>query len=295
MQTLTRSFEAVHEKNRDAFIPVISPKKFSFVSNRLRTFFLQKGFIEVHTQNRISIMAACENPHSIASYEFAGQTLPLPQTGQMWLEYELLKDPTAKGFFCLSTSYRNEVDPIPGRHDRIFPMFEFELPGDINALETLERELLEFLGFKNLSSGSYEEMCLKYDTDIIEAEHELQIQKDYGNAFFLRLFPERTNPFWNMRRSEKNPEISHKIDVLLHGIETIGSAERSCDPDAQRKAFYTIENGKYAQKIFDLFGQEKVEEELEDFLALPFFPRSGGGIGITRMIRAMELEGLMEI
>ena len=28
---------------------------------------------------------------------------------------------------------------------------------------------------------------------------------------------------------------SNKIDVILHGIETIGSAERSCDKDEMRK------------------------------------------------------------
>ncbi len=288
---------AVYQKNQDAFIPVISPKKFSFVVNKMRTFFLHKGFTEVHTQNRISIMAACENPHSISSYTFAKQLLPLPQTGQMWLEYELLKDPTATGFFCVSTSYRDEVNPIPGRHDRIFPMFEFELPGGIDKLMELEKELLEFLGFgdkNSFATGKYEEMSLKYDVDIIESEDELQIAKDYGDVFFLTHFPERTNPFWNMKRNEDNKTISNKIDVLLHGMETIGSAERSSNAEEQRQAFYTIENGNYAQKLFDLFGKEQVEAELNDFLSQNFFERSGGGIGVTRMIRAMELSGLME-
>jgi aspartyl/asparaginyl-tRNA synthetase len=96
-----------------------------------------------------------------------------------------------------------------------------------------------------------------------------------------------------MKRNESDKELSSKIDVLLHGIETIGSAERSCDAEEQKKAFYSIEEGCYAQKLFDLFGKDKVEEELNDFLGQTFFPRSGGGIGITRMIRAMKLEGLM--
>ena len=238
-------------------------------------------------------MAACENPHSIASYKFAGQNLPLPQTGQMWLEYELLTAPEEKGFFCVSTSYRDELDPIPGRHDRIFPMFEFELKGGITVLEQLEKDLLQFLGFKIPVVGNYEDICKHYNIDTIEANDELNIQKDFGDVFFLRFFPERTNPFWNMKRNELNKNLSNKIDVLLHGIETIGSAERSCDAEEQRAAFYSIEDGKYAQKIFDLFGKDKVEEELNDFLSQKFFARSGGGIGVTRMIRAMKLEGLM--
>ena len=93
---------------------------------KMRTFFLNKGFIEVPTQSRLSILAACENPHSITTFEYKGEIWPLPQTGQMWLEYELLKNPEWPGVFCISTSYRQEKDPIPGRHELIFPMFEFE-------------------------------------------------------------------------------------------------------------------------------------------------------------------------
>ena len=38
---------------------------------------------------------------------------------------------------------------------------------------------------------------------------------------------------------------------------------------------------------------ERVEKELEDFLKKDFFHRSGGGIGMTRMIRAMKLSNLI--
>ena len=105
---------------------LINPTKFTHSTGLLRSFFLDKGFEEVHTQNRLSILAACEDPFNVATYNYAGQVWPLPQTGQMWLEYELLKNPEVPGFFCLSTSYRNEPNPVEGRHDKIFPMFEFE-------------------------------------------------------------------------------------------------------------------------------------------------------------------------
>ena len=80
-----------------------------------------------------------------------------------------------------------------------------------------------------------------------------------------------------------------KVDIILYGQETIGSAERSCDVEGMRKMFYTIEDGGYCQKLFDLFGKERVERELEEFLSHDFFPRFGGGIGMTRLARAYEL------
>ena len=84
-------------------------------------------------------------------------------------------------------------------------------------------------------------------------------------------------------------DYAHKIDIILHGMETIGSAERNSNPDEMREQFYTISNGEYAQTLFDTFGRGRVEKELEDFLSLDFFPRFGGGIGMTRMIRALHL------
>ena len=82
---------------------------FDAVVSKMRTFFRDvKGYKEVHTQNELSILAACEDPQTIATYNYNGSLWPLPQTGQMWLENYLLYHPEENGFFCLSTSYRNE-------------------------------------------------------------------------------------------------------------------------------------------------------------------------------------------
>ena len=48
---------------------LIDPKKYSETVDLLRSFFLSKNFLEVHTQNRLSILAACEDPETVATYE----------------------------------------------------------------------------------------------------------------------------------------------------------------------------------------------------------------------------------
>ena len=80
-------------------------KDFHAAVKKLRAFFESKGFIEVHTQNKLSILAACEDPTTMSTYNYSGNVWPLPQTGQMWLEHYLLENPEEKGFFCLSTSF----------------------------------------------------------------------------------------------------------------------------------------------------------------------------------------------
>ncbi len=262
-------------------------KAFSNIVNKLRRFCLDKGFVEVHTQDRLSILAACEDPDTVATYNYMGEVWPLPQTGQMWLEYELLTHPELPGVFCVSTSYRNEPSPVPGRHKLIFPMFEFEIKGDIKELRKFEAELLERLGFgkhNGFSYKTYDELAKFYKTKELTHKHENKMEQDFGPIVFCQDFPVYTSPFWNMKK--KGSKHAHKIDVIMYGHETIGSAERSTSVKEMKKEFYTISEGKYAKKLFDLFGKERVKKELNEFLELEFFPRCGGGIGLTRLISA---------
>ncbi|MBU1135834.1 MAG: transposase [Nanoarchaeota archaeon] len=272
---------------------MIDIHEYSFVVNKMKDFFLSKGFVEVPVQSRLSILAACEDPETISKFEFGNIIWPLPQTGQMWLEYELLKNPNTFGVFCISTSYRNEPNPIEGRHEKVFPMFEFESRGGMQDLINLEKQLLKFLGFTNhIKEISYTEAAHHYDTDSLEAEHETKMTADFSPITFLTDFPFESHPFWNMKQVDSN--IFAKVDVILHGMETIGSAERSCNAEEMKKNFYGVSNGQYAQKLFDLFGRERVEQELEQYLNLSMMPRFGAGIGVTRMIRAMKMEGALK-
>ena len=134
-------------------------------------------------------------------------------------------------------------------------------------------------------------MMRKYKTDELEHEHETKMNEEYGPVFFLKNFPYHTSPFWNMK---KEGDTAAKVDVILHGIETIGSAERSCDKEEMKNQFQTISDGQYSSLLYAQFGKSRVDDEMEKFLDRDFFPRYGGGIGVTRMIRAMELSNLIE-
>ena len=286
---------------------LISPYEFTEVTHQLRSFFDERGFQEVHTQNRLSILAACEDPTTVATYEYSGQIWPLPQTGQMWLEYELLTKPELPGCYCVSTSYRQEQNPTEGRHELIFPMFEFEAPGKFEDLLQMENDLCTFLGFKtehgrspfeglDFPGGLYDGIRAKFTADEIDASHEEKLYQEYGDVFFLTKFPESTSPFWNMKMdgsSASGDKLANKCDVIMGGMETIGSAERATDVQEMKEQFYTISNGEYAELLFNLFGKDRVELELFKFLAHDFRPRYGGGIGVTRMISAMKRANLL--
>lgn len=272
---------------------IINTEEYHKVVSKLRAFFLSKNFLEVSTQNRLSILAACEDPFNVGTFNYAGNCWPLPQTGQMWLEYELLKNPEPAGYFCLTTSYRMEKEPKQDRHDLIFPLFEFEMKGGMDKLIELEKDLLEHLGYdkEKFVEGKYLDVAEKYETKELDHEHEERLYRENSATFFLTDFPEFTNPFWNMKRSGSNS--SNKVDVILSGQETIGSAERETDKEIMRTRFNSIMDGGYREKLYELFGKERTDAELDDYLNFDFFERCGGGIGMTRLIRSMKLEGLV--
>jgi len=260
---------------------------------KMRNFFLIKGFTEIPDGIRLAILAACENPHSIMTYNITDEkgesvTYPLQQTNQMVLEEVLLENPELEGVFCITTSYRDEKNPIPSRHKKVFKMVEFEMKGNMKDLVKFQSELLEYLGFDSPVEVNYEDVCEEYGgVSILEDEHESRMWKEKGSVISLQNFPRRTNPFWNMLGQGNG--IFNKVDVILYGQETFGSAERSCNVNEMREMFYTIEDGKYSEKLFELFSKERVEEELEEFLKHNFIPRVGCGIGFSRLLRAYKL------
>ena len=170
---------------------IIDTKVYNQVIDKVRSYFVSKGFLEVSTQNRLSILAACEDPFNVGTFNYAGQCWPLPQTGQMWLEYELLKNPQPNGYFCLTTSYRMEKNPKEGRHDLIFPLFEFEMKGGMDALLELEKGLLISLGYnsENFIEETYENLGKLYKVKELEHEHEERLYKELSPTFFIKDFP----------------------------------------------------------------------------------------------------------
>ena len=142
------------------------------------------------------------------------------------------------------------------------------------------------------TSVKYDEASKKYGVLELDYAEEEALCADYGDVTFLTDFPQRTHPFWNMRYSGDG--IYNKVDIIIHGQETIGSAERSCDKFWMREQFHTISDGEYANLLFNHFGKKRVEDELEKYLEFDMFDRFGGGIGVTRMVRALEMSGLLK-
>ena len=154
----------------------------------------------------------------------------------------------------------------------------------------MEKELCEHMGFGSqhgIVDKNYLEWCEMFQTEELTHEHENAMADSWqGRVCMIKNFPNYTSPFWNMKQNGDGT--AAKIDVIISGQETIGSAERSSDTDEMMTMFHEISDGMYADLLYDLFGKQRVDKELDEFLALDFVPRVGGGIGITRLLTAMN-------
>ncbi len=293
----------------------LNPHDYHHAMVKLRDYFVKEGFIEVPTQCRMTCLSACEDPKTVASYLWngagngiargKGHHWPLKQTGQMDMELDYLKavyqdaKSAPVGFFCETISYRDEPNPKEGRHSPgPFPLPEWEEGGGFDALLKRETGLLLHLGYTfpegmdHFPIIEYDQACIDFGVKELDDDHEEMLCRKHGPVVFLVRFPVHTSPFFNMKLDEKKTH-AMKCDVLLNGMETIGSAERSTDKDEMRYMFDTISNGEYKAKLYDAFGEERIEKELAEYFHLPFVPRCGGGIGLTRLIRSMKLENLL--
>lgn len=255
--------------------------------SRLREFFISRGFIEVHPQPRQSFLAVADDVSTITTYNYGGENYLLPQTGHMWLEFELLKNPDLPGVFCCSTSYRQHKNPVPGRHENIFPMFDFETAGGIQDMIKLQRELLEHFDFDmdDYKEFTHQNITLDLGVKNIDAATESLIGQKISPVAVITDMPDSSNRSWFSKRDTDTIKTS---DVVLYGMETIGASERATNAENMRDRFYTANEGKLAQTLFDTFGQGRVERELGEYLSLDFFPRATGSIGLTRLIAALR-------
>jgi hypothetical protein len=257
--------------------------------SKLREFYVSRGFMEVYPQSKPSFLAVADSTSTLMTYDNGGEKFLLPQTAHMWLEQELLKNPEFPGVFSVSTSYRHYKNPVANRHESVFPIFDFEMPGTIEAGYKIQAELLEYLGFVEKGCTApeflYDDVTSRFGVRRIDGSVESRLYKDNGPAVIIKNRPESVQPSWLVTRAD---DVAIMSNAILYGVETVSVMERSTNSGNMRKRFYEINDGNYAQDLFDLFGQARVERELGEYLSYDFFPRCSGSVGLVRLVRALR-------
>ena len=104
----------------------------------------------------------------------------------------VIEETGGEGFFCCSTSYRHEPNPVARRHDLIFPLFEFEMHDGMEDLIKMEKDLLLSLGYnkEKFIRGIYLDVAKHYNTKEVEHVHEQALADEFSESYFLTNFPD---------------------------------------------------------------------------------------------------------
>ncbi len=311
----------------------VTPREYHLVKNALNDYArCTLGLTEMPPVPTLELarLAACEDPDTIVGVKLPKndvvggdevEDFPLPQTGQMAMEYLLLRYPYHRGFYTNTVSWRSEMHPTPGRHRRQFNMFEMEWWTSLNGMIDTQSDMFKKLGLKPPSSEAlanmpkaflprtvggfpearYLDIAKHYDVKVLENEHEKALYDDFGSpVFFITHFPDYSNPYWNMKASTDEEGIMLKTDGILCGIESTGGAEREVDPNMYKR-FLTQSDGQYRVKLYEKAGgKEAIDSEVADYLdvvkeynartdVLGNRPRSGFGSGLERIVRALKV------
>ncbi len=119
-------------------------------------------------------------------------------------------------------------------------MFELEMVGNFEEFLELFIGVLLDLGIKeqHIVQIEYKYACeilgKDPETYILNDDDEVWLNSKVAPCVLLTYFPERTNPFWNMRTNPLTGN-AYKCDLILGGMECAGGAERSTDVAMQEQ------------------------------------------------------------
>lgn len=239
-------------------------KKYSNIINIIRKFFNKQNFIEIHTQNKLSLLCACDEYKLMCTFNYGGYVWPLPQSSLILLYYDLLKYSHLPGIYTICTSYKNDPNYTKSNADNVFeadivkPLFECITFGKYIDIYKTIIELFEELGFSNSTYKflKYTDIAKRRGVKIVSLNDELEISSDIMDIVFLENIPTLK---WGMKQTSK---------VIVNKLEILTFSEHLKEPHDIIESFLTVDNGQLSEYLFSQFSKERIEDELYKFAEL---------------------------
>lgn len=232
-------------------------KKYNTVIHLLRQFLDKMNFIELFTQNKLSILTVCDDPKSMCTFNYGGYVWPLPQSSIIWLEYELLTNQDLVGIYTLCTTYKNDSNYTRKQSENIFeadvvtPKFEFVTFGDYSDINTMVVNLLQELGFLDkYTFVNYNKIAKRRGSTDLSVQDIVPTKV----VTFVDYIPEQK---WGMKYTSK---------VYILQTEVMTFSEHLKDSNELLETFLTLDNGHLAEYLYAQFSKERVDDELFKFI-----------------------------
>jgi hypothetical protein len=265
-------------------------KKYSFIINTLRNFFNKQNFVEIYTQNKLTLLSACNEYKLMCTFNYGGYVWPLPQSSVILMYYDLLINPELPGIYTLCTSYKNDQNYTKSMSDNflqadiVSPLFECITFGNYVDMYNTIIDLLTELGFNNSKYKfiKYADVAKKKGVKIVSYNDELGISTD-ADIVFLEYIPTLK---WGMKQTSK---------VIVNKLEILSFSEHMKEPRDIIESFLTVDNGQLSEFLYSQFSKERIEDELYKFTDLKPKNVVSCSINITNLSTAMNKLNMFQI
>ncbi|MCS6962330.1 MAG: aspartate--tRNA(Asn) ligase [Deltaproteobacteria bacterium] len=277
----------------------------TFVEHKMREFFIENGFIEIHSPKLLGFPS--ESGSELFRLDYFGRTAYLAQSPQFYKQMAI----------CSGFDKVFEIGPVfranpsyTSRHDTEFTSIDCEIAWinshhDImnfeeNLLSYLIEAVLDRFGekifrtfgrelkapklpFPRLTFQEVLQVLQKTDhqaqpTDLSQSD-EINVCQFIKSRFdhefvFVTDYPWKSRPFYHMK-SEHNPALTKSFDLLWNGLEITTGAQR-----------------EHRYNILGCQAKEKLRHPQNVQFFLDFFkygapPHGGFGLGLTRFLMCL--------
>lgn len=240
----------------------ISLNTYNTSMRKMNNFFWQEGLTQVYPSHQVSALV---NPQGSLST-------------QLHLEKSLMLQPRALGYWAPDM--------------RSTPTINFAIHGNIHVLRSLLSRLCDHFefpkaterradisythqGYAIVKQDRARELC---GTENLTEEHEQQLTDEFGPVVLLEHFQDAT---WNVRRFSGGKFA--QVNLLIGEERCAVSSELETNKERMRHRFY-----KHSDRLRDLYGYDRLQHDLDDYLSLPMVKRIGGAIDIISLVRALS-------
>jgi len=232
-------------------------KRYNTVIHLLRQFLDKLNFIELFTQNMLSILTVCDDPKTMCTFNYGGYVWPLPQSSIIWLEYELLKNPDFNGIYTVCTTYKNDPNYTKKISENIFeadivtPKFEFLTFGQYSDIILIITNLLQELGFLDkYTFVNYNQIAKRRGSSDLDID-------DVAPTKVVTVVEHVPVQKWGMKYISK-------VYILQKEIMTF--AEHLTNSNELLETFLTLDDGHLSEYLYAQFSKERVDNELFKFI-----------------------------
>jgi hypothetical protein len=232
----------------------------------------QQGFSEPKQTTARNVLEV-KDPKTLRFTNTRLGLVMVPQTARVRLQEQLLAPNTFRGVFCRSDDEST---------------IEFALKEGADTLLTFLKTLSSRLFGRIPTQLTYDDVTTHFAAPDINESIETQIGQEWP-CCIITDFPERSDPFWNVKRIGGEPARGcfAQFELFARGHRVVSSAELSCNPTEMRDRFENMQGGEFKKGVLGKL-RDEFSARFDQYLRNKFKPISGGTIDIIKLANALK-------